>query len=140
MIYRFLPFISGFVLLFGAVLLQAADYVARYSGMLPCADCSGIRIELTLDTAPARNQPGIYELKQTYEGTRDGEKTFTQRGTWTVSRGSDKNRRATVYELDGDKPDQRQYFLRANENTLRLLDRQKREIPPHVPQTLHRVR
>ena len=111
----------------------------RFAGMLPCADCSGIHLELTLYAPPSKNSPGDYELKQTYEGSRQTNSAYTEKGTWIVVRGSAKNPNATVYELDSAGSDSKQFYLRADKNTLRLLDRQKQEIPPQLPHTLKRV-
>jgi uncharacterized lipoprotein NlpE involved in copper resistance len=111
----------------------------RFSGMLPCADCSGIHLELTLYSPPSKNSPGDYDLKQTYEGTRHGDSSYTEKGTWMILRGSAKNPNATVYELLPAGSDSKQFYLRADKNTLRLLDRRKQELPSQLPHTLKRV-
>jgi copper homeostasis protein (lipoprotein) len=111
----------------------------RFTGMLPCADCPGIRLELTLYAPPSKASPGNYELKQTYEGSRHGASTYSEKGTWTTIRGSAKNPNATVYELDRAGSDSKQFYLRADKNTLRLLDFHKQELPPQIPHTLKRV-
>lgn len=50
-----------------------------YKGMMPCADCSGIRTEFILDPK------GLYTMNQVYEGTRDGSsQTFSEGGTYTT--------------------------------------------------------
>jgi copper homeostasis protein (lipoprotein) len=111
----------------------------HFAGMLPCADCSGIHLELTLYAPPSKNGPGNYELKQTYEGARQANSTYTEKGTWTVVRGSAKKPNATVYELHPAGSDSKQFYLRADKNTLRLLDSQRQELPPQLPHTLKRV-
>lgn len=111
----------------------------RFSGMLPCADCSAIHLDLTLYTPPSKNSPGDYELKQTYEGTRHGNSAYTEKGTWIIVHGSAKNPNATVYELHPAGSDSKQFYLRADKNTLRLLDLHKQELPPQLPHTLKRV-
>src|SRR5262245_27619507 len=60
-----------------------------FTGTLPCADCPGIRTELTLN-APASpgGDQGTYTLRQTYLGTPDGDRTFDTGGRWTLLRGS----------------------------------------------------
>ena len=114
---------------------ESGKLFGRFSGTILCADCSGILLELTLYSHPA-----VYQLKQTYEGTRDGAKTFTEKGTWLIRRGSAKNPHATIYELDPAGSDSKQFYLRANKDTLRLLDRQKQELPPQLPHTLRLVK
>ena len=50
-----------------------------YKGVMPCADCSGIRTEFILDPK------GLYTMNQVYEGTRDGSsQTFSEGGTYTT--------------------------------------------------------
>lgn len=52
------------------------DTLAVYEGMLPGADCAGLREKLTL------YKNNTYLLKDTYIATRDGDKTFIERGNW----------------------------------------------------------
>lgn len=106
----------------------------RFAGMLPCADCSGIHLELTL-----RSNPATYSLKQTYEGAPHGNTTYVETGTWSTLRGSAQDPRAIIYELHPQGSNSRQFYLRVNKNTLRLLDGHKQEIPPQLPHTLKRV-
>lgn len=56
---------------------SALDYEGTYIGTLPCADCSGIYTELTL-------QGNNYTLKTEYQGKgkSDGN-TFTESGTYS---------------------------------------------------------
>lgn len=62
---------------------QSADkqpsvtYIDRaYTGTLPCADCSGIEATLLV------NQDGTYVEQLVYLGTRDGNQTFYETGSW----------------------------------------------------------
>src|SRR5262245_24060220 len=52
------------------------DASQTFTGVLPCADCAGIRHELTLHSDQHSGQPLTYALVQTYLGTRDGDRTF----------------------------------------------------------------
>ena len=47
---------------------QAMAPMERYAGVLPCADCSGIRTELTLTKDPVTREPRAYQLVETYLG------------------------------------------------------------------------
>jgi len=47
-----------------------------FSGVVPCADCSGIETSLFLQ------QDGTYVLQETYLGAKDGELTFASYGSW----------------------------------------------------------
>lgn len=115
--------------------VEPGKLVGAFSGMLPCADCAGIHLELTLYSDPA-----AYNLKQTYEAAPKGNITYMEKGTWIIRRGSAKNPHATVYELHPAGSDSKQFYLRVDKNTLRLLDRQKEEIPSQLPHTLKRVK
>ena len=50
------------------------DWEGTYAGVLPCADCEGIKTTLLL------NQDLSYTLTETYLGTENGDKTFTYNG------------------------------------------------------------
>jgi len=110
-----------------------------FKGVLPCADCAGIRTELRLYANPASGQPLHYESTQTYMGTRVGNRTVESTGRWTIFRGSATDREAIVYQLDFDRPGMEQNFLKVGEGELRLLDRHQQEIPLSVSHSLHRV-
>jgi uncharacterized lipoprotein NlpE involved in copper resistance len=67
---------------------ESASLLAEYAGVLPCADCAGIRTELRLYAEQPSGQAVRYELTETYLGTRDGDRMFEREGRWTVMRGS----------------------------------------------------
>lgn len=52
------------------------DWAGEYKGLLPCADCSGIKTELELKSDHS------YELTEEYEGKGDG-KEFKTKGTFS---------------------------------------------------------
>ncbi|WOE31578.1 MULTISPECIES: copper resistance protein NlpE [unclassified Acinetobacter] len=54
----------------------ALDWAGDYKGVLPCADCEGIKTELEL------NQDKTYELTQEYLGRKDQQKS-TIKGSFT---------------------------------------------------------
>lgn len=47
-----------------------------FSGVIPCADCSGI------DTSLFLQQDGTYVLQESYLGAKDGDLTFASYGSW----------------------------------------------------------
>lgn len=115
---------------------------SRYAGVLPCADCAGIRTELMLLQDPATGEPQIYELKETHLGSmnNDGEKTVTSRGKWTIVTGMPGEPGTTVYRLDGgDTADGVRSFERVSEQELRLLDAQGRRTASGASASLTRV-
>ncbi|HCO68631.1 MAG TPA: hypothetical protein DIT04_12860 [Dysgonomonas sp.] len=67
-----------------------ANYEGMYTGVMPCADCEGIYVELRLSG-------GSYTMKEIYKGKGDDNaNTFTEEGKYTWN---DNN---TVLTLNGD--------------------------------------
>jgi len=112
--------------------------LARFAGMLPCADCPALRMELAL-YVDRGGAPTTYEQQLIYVATRDGDRRFTTTGRWTIRRGSATDPAATVYALDTDRPDERQFLLKVGDRALRLLDRDRGEILSPLPQVLLRA-
>jgi copper homeostasis protein (lipoprotein) len=110
-----------------------------YAGVLPCADCAGIRTEVKLYAEQPSGRPVRYEFTQTYLGTRDGDRSVQSTGRWTILRGSSSDRDATVYQLDYDRPGRAQNFLKVGDDELRQLDRDQKEIASSVAHSLYRV-
>ena len=106
-------------------------------GVLPCADCPGIRTKLTL--VPDER---LYVLRQTYLEADEGrDATFTTVGTWTEDPGVlDARPDAPVLRLEASEGAPPQLMLaRIAVDTLRLLDRQGRWIDSDLPYELVRV-
>ena len=76
----------------------ATPGLVRYWGVLPCADCAGIRTELQLVQDPKTGEPQTYELTETHLADNTEGKPNTTRGKWTIRRGV---RPAFVEELGG---------------------------------------
>src|SRR5262245_35791656 len=91
--------------------------LAVYEGVLPCADCQGIRTELTFF-----EEDSTYKLMETYLGTTEGERTVESDGKWILRRPLRRDPEATVYQLDPDKPDKARSFLVVAEGQIRQLD------------------
>ena len=80
--------ITGAVLALGALSLFGCHTAAfnhekplqamqqSYSGVLPCADCSGLKTSLFLQ------QDGTYILQEIYQGSKDGDQAFASYGSW----------------------------------------------------------
>lgn len=94
-----------------------------YAGTLPCADCEGIKTELSVYS------DNTYVLKETYLGKGDG-KPFESTGKLNTERGYEKDNDATVYVLDYDKPGEERYFVRftGKDKKLVMLDKQRKMI------------
>jgi len=83
---------------------RTTNYEGTYSGTLPCADCSGIRMEITLNG-------GNYKILSVYEGV-DENNRFEESGTYTWDQDTN------MITLDGD--DTNKYLF--DNNTLVALD------------------
>ena len=58
---------------------NSLDWAGVYEGVLPCADCPGIKTRLTL------NHDGTYELLAQYLERQDAPRTVRGRFTWQAS-------------------------------------------------------
>ncbi|HTF69321.1 MAG TPA: copper resistance protein NlpE N-terminal domain-containing protein [Edaphobacter sp.] len=135
---QFLPHIA---VASGAPSAAQAVLVGVYRGTLPCADCSGLDTELRLyakgkfDTTYA-----FYVETRTYRGAREGDVAYSERGEWTVLKGSASDPNATVYQLNPDNPAETQSYLRVdNGAALRQLDRELKPIASTMNLTLRRA-
>jgi copper homeostasis protein (lipoprotein) len=115
--------------------------VTRYWGILPCADCAGIRHELVLTQDPKTGEPQTYDLVETYLGSmsNDGERAVNSRGKWSIAKGGPDDA-MTIVRLDGGgKREAAKSFERVSETELRLLDREQKRIESSHPLSLVRV-
>ncbi|KLV03163.1 lipoprotein [Photobacterium aquae] len=87
---------------------NALDWNGTYTGILPCADCEGIKTELVL------GQDGTFNLTEVYLGKKDG--TFEHDGTFNW------NAAGNTIALPGISDQPIQYFV--GENQLFRLDRE----------------
>lgn len=101
---------------------DSSSVLGSYTGILPCADCAGIRTNLVL-------YADRYELRETYIGSRDGDRTVERAGRMKVVRGAANDREATVYQLQAERPDSPRHFLRVGDSELRLLDSKLHDVP-----------
>jgi len=95
-----------------------AAYLARlpieipgtFTGVVPCADCEGIRLTLNL------RADRIFLLRQTYPGVQDGgDASFVDLGRWSVAEDGE------TLGLKGGTGSPRQFAIR-DATTLRMLD------------------
>ncbi len=99
-----------------------------YMGILPCADCSGLKTELTLYAN------GTYFLRETYLATRYGDQAHTSFGKYKRIR----NRGRGIVQLNYDKPQEVYNFIAPDDDNLRVLDKQLNEIDTPMNMTLKR--
>ena len=92
-----------------------------YSGMLPCADCSGIRTTLTL----YRDQfdtPTRFQLREEYlQGSKVG-LTAVERGDWRQDSRIQSERQMDLYTINPETPDAKRQYLRDAVNAVEQLD------------------
>ncbi|MGH7893348.1 MAG: copper resistance protein NlpE [Candidatus Binatia bacterium] len=114
--------------------------VGVFEGVLPCADCEGIRTRLTLyANGPDDFTRATYALVETYLGTSDGLQRFRAEGEWTLLRGDATDPDATVYQLDPGRPSTQRSFRVLDAQRIELLDREQRPIRSTLDYTLTRV-
>lgn len=112
--------------------------IVRYVGTLPCADCGGIRTDLSL-YAEGTGAPAGYVMRETYVATRDGDRSFNRTGSWAMLQGAQGDAGALVLQLDGDKPERERSFRKVGQQVLRALDRSRADLSPTLPRSLLRV-
>lgn len=110
-----------------------------FAGDLPCADCPGIRTELTLTRDAPYSGDGKFKLVETYI---DRGAPFTSTGVWGTLRGDAVDPDATVYELNPDKAEgERRHYKRiGNDEALKVLGGDMKPLPDTLPSTLKRVK
>lgn len=115
-----------------------AQSLGRWQGTLPCTDCAGIRVELRL-FAEAGHDDGSFELRETSLGTTQGDTSIEMTGSWILEHGLDGDAAATVYRLNpGDEVEQR-YYLKTGDDTLELLDANRKRIDSRLNYSLQRI-
>nr|QQZ50169.1 copper resistance protein NlpE N-terminal domain-containing protein [Phenylobacterium glaciei] len=109
-----------------------------FVGSLPCADCPGIRTELTLTRDAPYSGDGKYSLVETYI---DRGPPITTTGIWGTLRGDASDEDATVYELNPEKAEgERRHFRREGDMALKVLGGDMKPLPDALPSTLKRVK
>ncbi|OGD63749.1 hypothetical protein A2160_03680 [Candidatus Beckwithbacteria bacterium RBG_13_42_9] len=107
--------------------------ITVYSGKLACADCSGIEETITLSQGSQDIVGGTYTLKDVYLGKNIS--PYLSSGTWVTTQGTFNNPKAKVIKLN-PKNSKPIYLLIVNDDTLKILDNNKREINSSSNQTL----
>ena len=107
--------------------------VGMFTGTLPCADCTGIRTDITLFTiTPGRRIDGTFSLVEHYLGTRSGDRTFRRNGRWVTLRGTATDPEAAVYQLTTDDGRRVINLKRIDGDAVRLLGDDQSELPPDL--------
>lgn len=108
-----------------------------YEGILPCADCSGVKT--TLDIYVEYEDPNPpYVITETFLGASDTATVVTE-GTYNTLRGIESDPDATVWELDYNNHEGLRYFLNVGYETVRMLSKERKEISSDLNYTLKRT-
>lgn len=100
---------------------------AIYQGTLPCRNCEGIDIEVSLEgDEQASDAERIFNLNASYREHPQNPPAENYSGQWNILGGSAEDPEATVYELEPEAEGQVYYFLKIDEDTLELIDPQRR--------------
>lgn len=110
------------------------EFKRIFQGVLPCADCPGIKTTLTFTSEGPYIDVGNYILEQEYLDR--GVAALVSQGKWTVIRGAPTNPDATVYSLDYDKPNEETYYLQVDATHIRQLANDLTEINSNLNFTL----
>jgi len=101
--------------------------VATYQGTLPCRNCEGIDLDVELrGEEQAAPEERTFTLQASYREHPQDPPDENYAGNWEVLSGTATDPDAIVYELTPDGEGQIYYFLRIDENTLELIDPQRR--------------
>lgn len=114
----------------------SAVLLGNFEGVIPCADCGGIKTELTLYQDIANSENNTYTLKETYLGGKTGDTTFTSTGKWDVLKGTPTDKDAVVYFLNYEEPDDARYFLKQSDSAIIILDKDQKIIATNLNYTL----
>ncbi len=96
---------------------------ATYQGMLPCRNCEGIDLDVTLNgEEQSAAEERTFDLQASYREHPQDPPDENYEGNWEVLEGTEQDSSAIVYELTPDGEGQTYYFLRVDEQTLELID------------------
>lgn len=122
--------------------LVAKPSVIKYSGTLPCADCSGINEQITFVQSQSNPPSGTFTINDVYQ-ERNNNQPFITRGTWMQTTGTPNDKNAVVYVLTsesvGNMGPQTSYYLKLGDSQIVQLDSDKNEIDAPFNMTLTKV-
>lgn len=118
--------------------MEAAQ--ATYQGTLPCRNCEGIDLDVTLvGDAESAPEDRTFDLQASYRAHPQNPPDENYEGNWEVLSGTANNPEATVYELTPSGEGQVYYFLRLDPQTLELIDPQRRRFQNNEMLRLQRL-
>ncbi|MFN2409379.1 MAG: copper resistance protein NlpE N-terminal domain-containing protein [Halomonas sp.] len=106
---------------------EAATAEASYQGSLPCRNCDGIDLDVTMmGEEDSSAEERTFALNAAYRNHPQSPPDENYEGNWEVLSGTPSDPDATVYELTPDGDGQIYYFLRIDDSTLELIDPERR--------------
>lgn len=100
-----------------------------YSGVLPCADCPGIKTDINFYYDSQTNQPVKYFQTETYIGQTS---PLSSQGKFITL---EKNGQ-TILQIDPDDPELTRLYQKINDKSIKLLDKNGNEIKSSLNYTL----
>jgi predicted secreted protein len=108
--------------------------VGRFVGPMPCADCNGIEVDLTLYAhAPNQFVDTIYKRTTRYLGK---DKSVDDTGTWVLLPGTAADPSATVYAITPDGGGAQQFYWLKSVEELVPLDADKKPLTGPMDMTM----
>ncbi|GKW48335.1 copper resistance protein NlpE N-terminal domain-containing protein [Halomonas sp. NCCP-2165] len=104
------------------------DGETAYQGSLPCRNCAGIDLDVRLqgEMPSAQAMERTFTLQASYREHPQSPPDENYAGNWEILSGTASDPEATVYELTPEGEGQVYYFLKLDEQTLELIDPQRR--------------
>lgn len=110
------------------VILEANSSTwVTYKGIVPCADCEGIEMELKLENQLDEEEKE-FELTEIYLGTSQGNRNFVTRGTYHINYGIDNDPVAILITLMDEKSEEMKTFVQEEDQGLTLLGKDGKRI------------
>ncbi|MBL7250290.1 copper resistance protein NlpE [Alloalcanivorax sp. C16-2] len=106
-----------------------------YQGVLPCADCAGIKTTLTL----YRDQDGEasrFELRQQYLDRGQAGSGQVERGNWVSQRMQLDGQSYPLYVLNPEQPEEQFRFVQNRRNAVEMLNAEGQRIDSDLNYTL----
>ncbi|MBC5992517.1 copper resistance protein NlpE [Pontibacter cellulosilyticus] len=114
-------------------------YLGVYQGTLPCTDCQGIVMELTLKEN-GKSKSKTFVLKQKYLGKPAAQSVYTVTGKWFLATGNKQNPKARILQLIPDGKEDLLYFELLKDGSIKMLDNRQNQLKSKHNYTLKKQR
>lgn len=113
--------------------------VLVYEGVLPCADCSGIKTVLKIHQGDGTMEGQEFELSSVYQG-KSPEKEFIEKGNFNTERGLENDINGTIFVLNWKKAPEKQIYygyFSSDTKKIYMLDRNRKIIKSKLNYSLN---